>query len=55
MLRLKDGTGYLVQAAFDDQRMDTSISYWEGMVDVLDAETGERHGRGYLELAGYER
>jgi len=54
MLRLNDGSGYRVQATFDDQRMDTSVTYWEGMVDVLDAETGEGRGRGYLELAGYE-
>lgn len=45
---------YRVEAVFDDQRMNTSVNYWEGMVDVFDAETGAALGRGYLELAGYE-
>ena len=26
--------------------MDTSVSYWEGMEDVFDAETGTAKGRG---------
>ncbi len=53
-LEMPDGLRYRIEAAFDDQRMETTISYWEGMVDVLDAETGAARGRGYLELAGYE-
>jgi len=43
-----------VEPVVADQRMDTSVSYWEGMVVVRDA-AGERLGRGYLELTGYER
>ena len=38
-----------VQALFDDQRMEHSVRYWEGMVDV----SGSHAGRGYLELSGY--
>ncbi|HEY5644846.1 MAG TPA: lipocalin-like domain-containing protein [Pseudomonadales bacterium] len=43
-----------VEAVIDDQRMDTTIRYWEGLVSVRDAE-GARIGRGYLELTGYDR
>ena len=42
-----------VAAVLDDQKMRTSIRYWEGMVAVFGAE-GQRIGRGYLELTGYE-
>ncbi len=42
-----------VEAVLDDQKMATSIRYWEGMVAVLDSER-RRIGRGYLELTGYE-
>jgi predicted secreted hydrolase len=42
----------VIQAAFPNQRMDTAIVYWEGLVYVLDAD--ERAiGRGYMELTGY--
>lgn len=53
-LQLSAGPDFSIEAVFDDQRMDTSVTYWEGMVDVFDAQTGEGAGRGYLELAGYE-
>lgn len=42
-----------VEAALDDQRMDTLVTYWEGLVRVFD-ESGARVGSGYLELTGYE-
>jgi len=42
-----------VEAVLDDQRMDTSIRYWEGLVSVRN-EAGEQVGRGYLELTGYD-
>lgn len=42
-----------IEAVLDDQRMDTLITYWEGMVRVLD-ETGRSIGTGYMELTGYE-
>ena len=38
-----------VKAALDDQRMDHTVQYWEGAVDV----SGSNRGRGYLELSGY--
>lgn len=41
-----------INAMVDDQRMDLSIVYWEGIVEVLDS-TGARVGRGYMELTGY--
>lgn len=42
-----------VEAAIDDQRMDTLFTYWEGLVTVFD-ETGTAIGTGYMELTGYE-
>jgi predicted secreted hydrolase len=42
-----------VEAALDDQRMDTLLTYWEGLVRVFD-EAGRRIGTGYMELTGYE-
>ncbi len=42
-----------IEAALDDQRMDTLLTYWEGLVRVFD-ESGERIGTGYMELTGYE-
>ena len=41
-----------VEAVLDDQAMNTTIRYWEGMVSVR-SESGEQIGRGYLELTGY--
>jgi predicted secreted hydrolase len=41
-----------VEAALDDQRMDTLLTYWEGLVRVFD-QSGARVGSGYLELTGY--
>ena len=35
-----------------DQRMDTLLTYWEGLVHVLD-EQDAKVGRGYMELTGY--
>lgn len=44
---------WTVRAAVDDQRMDTLLTYWEGLVGVYD-DTGARSGTGYMELTGYE-
>jgi predicted secreted hydrolase len=44
---------WVVEAVLDDQRMETSVHYWEGMVAVRD-DQGRRVGRGYLELTGYD-
>lgn len=41
----------MVTPAFEDQVMNTSIRYWEGLVHVL--EDDRRVGSGYLELTGY--
>ena len=41
-----------VAAALSDQRMDTLLTYWEGLVRVTDAQ-GRNAGRGYMELTGY--
>ena len=38
-----------VSAVLDDQRMDHTVQYWEGAVDV----SGSHAGVGYLELSGY--
>lgn len=43
---------FQIHAMLDDQRMDLSIIYWEGLVEVLDADN-RRIGRGYMELTGY--
>jgi predicted secreted hydrolase len=53
-LRLPDEDRALrVAAVFDDQLMELAVRYWEGMVDVRDAVSGETVGRGYLEMTGY--
>lgn len=41
-----------IRAAFEDQVMDTSVRYWEGVVHVRDS-AGKRIGEGYMELTGY--
>ena len=46
------GSGLVIEAALDDQRMDTTIVYWEGLVNVLDND-GNLRGNGYMELTGY--
>ncbi len=54
ILRTPNGVQRLrVDAALDDQRMDTLLTYWEGLVRVFDAD-GRRVGTGYMELTGYE-
>ncbi|HEY9065509.1 MAG TPA: carotenoid 1,2-hydratase [Burkholderiaceae bacterium] len=46
-----------VEALLDAQELDsrgsTGAVYWEGLSDLLDAATGTRVGRGYLEMTGY--
>lgn len=44
------GDSWLVRALLEEQLMDLSVRYWEGAVEVLDADSGERVGRGYLEM-----
>jgi len=43
---------FVIRAAFEDQVMDTSVRYWEGVVYVEDGR-GRRMGSGYMELTGY--
>lgn len=43
---------FRVEAALDDQRMDTLLTYWEGLVTVED-HAGAIVGTGYMELTGY--
>ena len=43
---------FVVDAAIEDQVMDTSIRYWEGLVRVSDPLARDL-GRGYMELTGY--
>lgn len=38
-----------IRAAFEDQEMDHSVRYWEGVVKV----SGTQSGVGYLEMSGY--
>jgi predicted secreted hydrolase len=54
MVRLPDGErDFRVVAAIDDQRMDTLLTYWEGLVYLHDRD-GRRIGAGYMELTGYD-
>ncbi|MDH3389615.1 MAG: lipocalin family protein, partial [Gammaproteobacteria bacterium] len=41
-----------IRPLYDDQWMDTTIPYWEGVVIVED-ENGRQAGVGYMELTGY--
>lgn len=43
------GLDLMIDAVFDDQQMRTTVSYWEGAVDVR----GSHNGVGYLEMSGY--
>lgn len=45
----------LVRAAFDEQQWRTGVRYWEGAVDIVDPESSQLQGYGYLELSGYAR
>lgn len=44
---------FRIRAALLDQRMRTSVQYWEGLVHVYDAAGETQRGRGYMELTGY--
>lgn len=43
---------FLIETPVDDQRMQTLIPYWEGLVDVTSG-VGKQLGNGYMELTGY--
>ena len=44
---------FTINALLDQQTVNLSITYWEGLVEVLDSE-GKKSGLGYMELTGYE-
>ncbi len=44
---------FIVKPLYDQQWMETSFPYWEGVVLVED-ESGMRVGEGYMELTGYQ-
>lgn len=44
------GRSLQVRAIVQEQWMNLSLPYWEGAVDVLDAQNGAVVGRGYLEM-----
>lgn len=43
----------LLDAQELDSRSSTGTVYWEGLSELLDARSGQRVGRGYLEMTGY--
>ena len=45
-----DGQQWIIKALLEDQFMDLSVPYWEGAVEILDADSGEQRGKGYLEM-----
>ena len=44
------GQRWLIRALFDEQMMDLSVPYWEGAVDIVDADSDTPLGQGYLEM-----
>lgn len=49
------GKTLIVEAAFNAQELDLSTRYWEGTVNIYDAQNeDEIIGTGYLEMTGYE-
>ena len=51
--RLQTAAGsWRIRAALADQRMATTLVYWEGLIDIYDM-ANRRVGRGYMELTGY--
>ena len=43
----------LLDAQELDSRRSTGTVYWEGLSELLDTRSGQRVGRGYLEMTGY--
>jgi predicted secreted hydrolase len=51
---LTAGLDLYVDAALDDQEMQTGVRYWEGAVNVWASSSKDQWlGRGYLEMTGY--
>lgn len=49
----EQGLTLIVTAPETNRWMDTSVPYWEGAVNVTDANTEQAIGQGYLEMTGY--
>lgn len=49
----EQGLTLIVTAPETNRWMDTSVPYWEGAVNVTDAQTEQPIGQGYLEMTGY--
>lgn len=43
----------ITRPLFDDHVWRQSVRYWEGAVEILDANTNQHIGRGFMELSGY--
>jgi predicted secreted hydrolase len=48
-----EGIDIEIRTVLGDQEMVTAIRYYEGAIDLLDAYSGEKVGRGYVEMTGY--
>ncbi|MDD4924060.1 MAG: lipocalin-like domain-containing protein [Dehalococcoidales bacterium] len=49
------GKTLIIEAAFNGQELDLSTRYWEGAVNIYDAQDANTIiGTGYLEMTGYE-
>jgi len=44
---------WIIRPLLDNQLMRTSVTYWEGAVEVVDRDSQRLLGRGYLEMTGY--
>ena len=44
---------WTIAALVKNQLMDTTVKYWEGAVEVIDHNSQETIGHGYLEMTGY--
>lgn len=41
---------WIIRALVEDQYMNLSVPYWEGAVEILNADSGDHLGQGYLEM-----
>ncbi|MDH3218278.1 MAG: carotenoid 1,2-hydratase [Gammaproteobacteria bacterium] len=53
LLLVEQDRRWRIRPLYDDQWMDTTIPYWEGVV-IVEGENGQRAGVGYMELTGYQ-
>lgn len=50
---LTEQKNWIIEALVEGQKMNLSVSYWEGAVAVYDYDAGTHLGNGYLEMTGY--